>query len=56
MIITIEKEMLAKHCIIFCPICETETKHVLSRSNEFYSCACGNICDIELKEEENETI
>jgi hypothetical protein len=57
MIITIEKEMLAKHCIILCTNCGHETNHVLSRSKEFYACWCGEIVEIELKEDiEDETI
>lgn len=56
MIITIERTMLAKHCLILCTNCGTETNHVLSRSKEFYACACGEIVEIELKEDEDETI
>ena len=58
-VIIIEKTMLSKHCLIFCPVCETTTKHVLSRSGEFYSCSCGSIVDIENpvdEEIEDETI
>lgn len=53
-IITIERTMLAKHCLILCTNCGTETNHVLSRSGEFYSCWCGEIVDVEIKEEDNE--
>lgn len=56
MIIAIERTMLAKHCLILCINCGTETNHVLSRSKEFYACACGEIVEIELKEDEDETI
>jgi ssDNA-binding Zn-finger/Zn-ribbon topoisomerase 1 len=61
-VIVIEKTMLSKHCLIFCPVCETTTKHVLSRSGEFYMCStkdCNSIVDIEnpVEEEiEDETI
>ena len=55
-VITIESTMLAKHCVIFCTNCGTETNHVLSRSKEFYACGCGEIVEIELKEDKDETI
>lgn len=53
-VIEIEEEMLSKHIIIFCPVCETETKHVLSFTRQYYACSCGTIVDIEIKEKENE--
>lgn len=56
-IITIKRTMLAKHCLILCTNCGTDTNHVLSRSKEFYACACGEIVEIELKEDiEDENI
>jgi hypothetical protein len=50
-VITIEKTMLAKHCLLLCTNCGTTTNHVLSRSGEFYSCGCGCIIEVEIKEE-----
>lgn len=56
-IIVIEKEMLHKYCSIFCPICETNMRHALGRSEQIYVCGgCGNIVDIEIEENEDETI
>jgi hypothetical protein len=54
MVITIEKTMLAKHCLLLCTNCGTTTNHVLSRSGEFYSCGCGEIVWIEFPNEEIE--
>ena len=54
MVITIERTMLAKHCLLLCTNCGTTTNHVLSKSEEFYSCFCGCIIEIEIKEEEIE--
>jgi len=53
-VIEVEETMLTLHCILPCTNCGTWTKHVLSRSKEFYSCQCGEIIDVEIKEKENE--
>ena len=53
-VIEIVRTMLSKHCILFCPHCETYTAHYLSRMNDFYACLCGNIVEIELIDEETE--
>jgi hypothetical protein len=57
-VIVIEKTMLSKHCLIFCPVCETWTSHYLSKLGDFYACGCGgNFVEIELKEDiEDEAI
>jgi len=56
MVIELEETMLSIHCLLPCPVCGTTTKHVLAKSKEFYSCSCGSIVEIELKEIENETV
>jgi len=53
-VIELEEEMLSIHCMLPCVNCGTWTKHVLSKSKEFYACYCGEIVDIELKEKEIE--
>ena len=52
-VIELEEEMLSIHCMLPCVNCGTWTKHVLSKSKEFYACFCGEIIDIELKEIED---
>jgi len=54
MIIEITKYMASKHCLLFCSTCGTNTKHVLSKSGEFYACQCSSIVDVEYKEDEKE--
>lgn len=53
-VIEIEEEMLSLKCLLFCPICETVTNHVLLKSHEGYVCACGDCVEIEIKEIEDE--
>ena len=53
-VIEIVRTMLSKHCILFCPHCETYTAHYLSRMNDFYACQCGSIVEVEIIEEEKE--
>jgi hypothetical protein len=54
LVIELNKEMLALHCLLPCTHCRTTTNHVLSRSKEFYACSCGEIIDIEFKEDKEE--
>ena len=59
MVITIERTMLNKHCMIFCHNCEQDTNHILSRTGEFYVCTtkdCHSIVDVEITEMGDETI
>ena len=51
-VIEIVKSMITKHCILFCPHCETYTNHVLAKSREFYSCSCGDIVWIDFLDDE----
>jgi ribosomal protein S27E len=52
-VIEIEEEMLSKHCNLPCNDCGEDTRHILSRNKEFYSCIeCGSIVDIEIIEKE----
>lgn len=55
-VIEVEKEVLSKHRILFCAHCGTYTKHVLSKSGEYYSCRCGSIVDIDVIEKEKEDV
>ena len=56
-VIELQVWQISKHCTLFCPVCETWTSHHLSKSGEFFACSCGgNFVDIEIKENEDETI
>jgi hypothetical protein len=48
--------MITKHCILFCPHCETYTVHYISRMKDYYACQCGNIVEIDVIEEEIENV
>jgi len=54
-VIEIDKELLSKSIVIFCPECDTPTKHVLSVSKQYYSCGCGTIVEIEIKDADSES-
>ena len=54
-IITIERAFLWKTIIQHCVHCDTPTVHALSKSQDYYACGCGEIINVEIKEEnENE--
>lgn len=52
MIITVPKNFLWEKIIQFCPHCDTQTVHALSKSGEFYACGCGHTLTVEIKEDE----
>ena len=54
-VIEINKWLLSKSIVLFCPECGTSTKHVLSQSQQYYSCGCGTIVDIEIKDDDSES-
>jgi len=54
MIVTIDKTMLGKHCMLFCSHCGTDTNHALGTSGMIYVCGCGEVIDIEFVESEEE--
>lgn len=52
--IELEEWQIGEYIYPFCPNCNTYTRHALSTSHQFFSCACGHQVDIILKETENE--
>jgi len=54
-VIEINRWLLSKYMVLFCPTCGTSTKHVLGQSKQYYSCGCGTIVDIEIKDADSES-
>ena len=50
-IITLEKVMVSHTAAIYCPVCQTTTRHVLIESGTVYVCGCGSEVLVEYKED-----
>lgn len=51
-VISLWKAFTHKTCYLFCEVCERNTVHKLTKSGDAYVCGCGNVIDVEYKDNE----